>query len=161
MIRVTKVTPGTDRPFDQVQGGDPRAGSRMTAPSTWSTTRANKLEDALSAGTSLDDMPGDLGLAGVTGTLDAQGNTPAGSPAPIPGTPALREAMIKAAFATGQGRCPAAGRGAATSPTSRCPVEDITPPALKPFDEVAGAGAARTGSATSAATSRRRRPPSC
>ena len=48
--------------------------------------RANKIEDLLAGGVPLDKLPGDLGLAAVTGTLDAQGNTPAGQPAPIPGS---------------------------------------------------------------------------
>ena len=47
--------------------------------------RANKVDDLLASGAPLDELPGDLGLAGVTGTLDAQGNTPDGTPAPIPG----------------------------------------------------------------------------
>ena len=45
-----------------------------------------------------------IGLAAVTGTLDAGGNTPSGEPAPIPGSPALRDAVIKAAFDRGGAR---------------------------------------------------------
>ena len=43
--------------------------------------RAGKVQDALAGGTTLDDLPGDLGVAAVTGTLDAQGNTADGKPA--------------------------------------------------------------------------------
>ena len=38
--------------------------------------RANKLDQLLGNGTSLDNLPGDLGVVGLTGTLDAQGEYP-------------------------------------------------------------------------------------
>ena len=134
VIRVTKVTPGANRTLDAVKTEihDKVAHDRAT---DLVYTRANKLEDALSAGTSLDDMPGDLGLAGVAGTLDAQGNTQSGEPAPIPGTPALRQAMITAAFAAAKGDSPKMTEGPDQSYFALA-VEDITPPALKPFDAV-------------------------
>jgi peptidyl-prolyl cis-trans isomerase D len=85
-------------------------------------------------------MPSDLGLVGVTGTLDGQGNTPEGPPAPIPGPPELKSAMIKAAFDTQKGdpphlvevQTPSAG-GSAYYALS---VEDTVPSAVKPFDSV-------------------------
>ena len=60
--------------------------------------RANKTDDLLSGGVALDNLPGDLGLVAVTGTLDAQGYTPACQPPPIPGDDRLRKALIPAAF---------------------------------------------------------------
>jgi lactate dehydrogenase-like 2-hydroxyacid dehydrogenase len=59
--------------------------------------RANKVDNVIGSGAGLDEMPSDLGLAGVAGTLDAQGNTADGTPAPIPGPSELKAAMIKAA----------------------------------------------------------------
>ena len=59
--------------------------------------RANKIDNLLANGTALDQLPGDLGLAGVAGTLDAKGNTKDGKPAPIPGGDAERQALIVAA----------------------------------------------------------------
>ena len=35
--------------------------------------RANKVDNVLGSGASLDEMPSDLGLVGVAGTLDAAG----------------------------------------------------------------------------------------
>ena len=49
--------------------------------------RANKVDNMLGTGAGLDELPSDLGLVGVAGTLDAQGNTQDGKPAPIPGPP--------------------------------------------------------------------------
>ena len=34
--------------------------------------RANKVDNVLGSGASLDEMPSDLGLVGVAGTLDAE-----------------------------------------------------------------------------------------
>jgi peptidyl-prolyl cis-trans isomerase D len=98
-------------------------------------SRANKLEDALSAGTSLDDLPGDLGLAGISGTLDAKGNTPQGESAPIPGSPALRQAIIKAAFDTPKGE-PAKMIEGPDQSYFALVVENETPPTAKPLNEV-------------------------
>ncbi len=68
--------------------------------------RANKIDQLLGNGTSLDDMPGDLGLVGVAGTMDAKGDTQDGTPAPIPGPPELKAAIIAAAFQAHQGDPP-------------------------------------------------------
>ena len=68
--------------------------------------RANKVDNVLGSGASLDEMPSDLGLAGVLGTLDAAGSTADGTPAPIPGPAELKAALIKAAFDTQKGDPP-------------------------------------------------------
>jgi peptidyl-prolyl cis-trans isomerase D len=61
------------------------------------------LQDALAGQTPLDQLPGNLGLAAVQGTLDATGNTPDGTPAPLPGSAALKAAIVQAVFAGHQG----------------------------------------------------------
>jgi len=134
VLEVTKVTPGTNGSLDQLKDEIHAKVARDKAIDLV-YTRANKLEDALSAGNGLDDMPGDLGLAGVAGTLDAKGTTPQGQPAPIPGTPALRQAIIDAAFAATKGEAPRMQEGPDQSYYAVA-VEDITPPALEPFEEV-------------------------
>lgn len=134
VFRVTKVTPGNERPLEQAAGeirtkiAGERAADQVYA-------RANKLEDALSASASLDDLPGDLGVAAVTGTLDAQGNTPAGAPAPLPGSPALRQALLTAAFTLDKNE-PARMTEGPDQSYFAVAVEDITPAARKPFAEV-------------------------
>jgi peptidyl-prolyl cis-trans isomerase D len=102
--------------------------------------RANKVDNVLGSGAGLEEMPSDLGLVGVTGTLDAQGDTPEGTPAPLPGPAELKAALIKAASDTQKGdpprlvevQTPSTG-GSAYYALS---VEDITPPGLKSFDTV-------------------------
>jgi peptidyl-prolyl cis-trans isomerase D len=97
--------------------------------------KANKLEDALSAGTALDDLPPELGIVGVAGTLDAKGNTPDGEPAPLPATGALREAMITSAFSTSKNEPPKMIEGPDQSYYALA-VEDETAPQVKPFEAV-------------------------
>ncbi len=58
----------------------------------------SKLQDAMASGNGLDGLPANLGVAAVQGTMDAKGDTKTGEPAPIPGWPALRQAIISAAF---------------------------------------------------------------
>lgn len=139
VVRVTGITPGSTRSFDDVKDElrkqvlDRKAMDIMY-------DRANKVDNVLGTGASLDQMPSDLGLVGITGTLDAQGDTAAGTPAPIPGPPELKAALIKAAFETQKGdppqlvevQTPSTG-GSAYYALS---VEDVIPPAVKPFDTV-------------------------
>ena len=134
VFRVTKVTAGTERSLAQAADEIRTRLARERAVDQV-YARANKLEDALSASASLDDLPGDLGVAAVTGTLDAQGNTPAGEPAPIPGSLALRQAFVTAAFALGRNE-PARMTEGPDQSYFAVTVEDTTPAARKPFAEV-------------------------
>lgn len=139
VMKVTKVTPGSEKTFD-----DEKVSLRNQLLAEKATDlmydRANKIDNLLGNGTALDQMPGDLGLAGVSGTLDAKGNTKDGTPAPIPGPVELKTALVAAAFQAQKGdqpqltevQTPSVG-GSAYYAVS---VEDIMPPAPKPFDEV-------------------------
>jgi peptidyl-prolyl cis-trans isomerase D len=95
----------------------------------------DNVQDALAGQTPLDQLPGNLGLVAVEGTLDANGNTANGSPAPIPGGASLRGAIITAIFAAHIGdpaqliNGPDGGYFAFT-------LDSITPPAVEPYDSV-------------------------
>lgn len=134
VFRVTKASAGSERTLADVRTEIRDALAHGLAVDQV-YARANKLEDALSASPSLDDLPGDLGLAAVTGTLDAQGNTPDGEPAPIPGSPALRQALLTAAFALAKGE-PARMTEGPDQSYFAVAVEDATAPAPKPFADV-------------------------
>jgi len=139
VLKVVKVTPGSEKTFDDVKDA---LRNRLLAEKATDLMydRANKIDNLLGNGTSLDQMPGDLGLAGVDGTLDAKGNTADGTPAPIPGPTELKAAMVAAAFQAQKSdppqltevQTPSVG-GSADYAVS---VEDVLPPAAKPFDEV-------------------------
>jgi peptidyl-prolyl cis-trans isomerase D len=142
VIRVTQVTPGSARDFAAAREeirtalANERAGDAVY-------DRANKIEDQLASGTKLEDLPADLGVAAVAGTLDAQGDTPAGQPAPIPADPAVKQALIAAAFQARPGDPPQLvqapsppGQPQASAAYYAVQVDQITPAARKPFADV-------------------------
>jgi peptidyl-prolyl cis-trans isomerase D len=98
-------------------------------------TYVDQLQDALAGQTPLDQLPGNLGLVAVQGTLDANGNTPEGGPAPIPGGDALKAAILKAAFAAQPGDPPQLINGPDGSYFALS-LQKIEPPALQDFAQV-------------------------
>jgi peptidyl-prolyl cis-trans isomerase D len=134
VFRVVKVTPGDQRSFDQAKAElRPRVALERATDLVYD--RANKVQDALAGGAKLDELPSDLGLAAVTGTLDAAGNTADGTPAPIPGSPALRQALIARAFQMAPSD-PSTLENAPDHSFYAVSVESITPPAKRPLAEV-------------------------
>jgi len=145
VVKVTKIVPGGETSFEQAK--EPLRNRLLAGKAAeLMYDRANKIDQLLGNGTSLDDLPGDFGLAGVAGTLDAQGNTEAGTPAPIPGSAELRAAIIAAAFQAHPGdpprltEVPTPSTGG--SSYYALSVEAVTPPSKKPFDAVKSAVAA-------------------
>jgi peptidyl-prolyl cis-trans isomerase D len=144
VLRVIKTTPGVSTSLAEASAGlrteiaEQRASDQIY-------DYANKVQDAMAGGASLDDLPQGLGLAAVAGTLDRQGTTPQGQPAPIPGSPDVRSALIAAAFAAKVGEPPhlteVPGTAAPAQPAApvayyAVAVDSVTPPAVKPFDTV-------------------------
>jgi peptidyl-prolyl cis-trans isomerase D len=139
VVQVTKVTPGVDRSFDDAKA-ELRDQLATQRAADLIDERVNKVEDALAGGAKLDELPGDLGLVGVTGTLDAKGNTKEGTPAPIPGSPELRAALIESIFRLKPGDPPhlteVQGPNGGTGAYYAAVVEEIIPPAREPFETV-------------------------
>ena len=95
----------------------------------------DNVQDALAGQTPLDQLPGNLGLVAVQGTLDANGNTTDGTPAPIPGGADLRNAIVKAIFAGHVGD-PAQLITGPDNGYFAFTVDSVTPPAVQPYDQV-------------------------
>ena len=139
VLKVTKISGGVAQTLDDVRDA---VRARVVAEKAADLIydRANRIENLLSSGTALDHLPADLGVAAVTGTMDAQGNTQKGEPAPIPGPAELRSALIQAAFAAKTGdqpklvQAPNAANGAQSF--YALTVEEILPPAPRPFADV-------------------------
>ncbi len=134
VFRVRSVTPGTERSFEAARDEIKARLARDRAVDLV-YARSNQLEDALAGGGALDDLPGDLGLVAVTGTLNAQGNTPVGEPAPIPGGDTLRDAVAKAAFRAAPGE-PARLIEGPDQTYFALTVEEVMAAAVKPFAAV-------------------------
>jgi peptidyl-prolyl cis-trans isomerase D len=137
VLKVSNIVAGSEKSFDSVKE---ELKDRVLADKATDIIypRANTLDNLLGNGTALDDLPGDLGLIAVTGTLDADGKTAEGEPAPLPDPTELRTALIDAAFKARIGdplrlieaKTPAGPAYFAIA------VEEITAPGLKPFDDV-------------------------
>jgi peptidyl-prolyl cis-trans isomerase D len=138
-VKVTKIVPGGETSFEQAKQAI-RAKVVAAKAADMMYDRANKIDQILGNGGTLDEMPSDLGLKGVEGTLDAQGDTQAGEPAPIAGPAELRSAIVSAAFQTQQGdpprltEVPTPSNGG--SAYYALVVENVIPPGEKPYDEV-------------------------
>lgn len=139
VLKVTNITPGSARSLADVTP-ELRRKVALDKAADLLATRAHQVEDQLSAGVGLENLPGDLGLAPIVGTLDAQGNTKEGLPAPIPGPAELRPALVQAAFQAKIGDAPhlIEAPNAADGSLSffALAVEEITPPAPRPLAEV-------------------------
>ncbi|WP_459696715.1 SurA N-terminal domain-containing protein [Acidisoma sp. C75] len=98
-------------------------------------SRVNQLQDALAGRTPLEKLPADLGLAALQGSIDQNGMTEQGTPAPIPGTPALRQAVVDQAFKQ-RIHQPAALINGPDNSYFALTVDGITPAATKPYDQV-------------------------
>ena len=101
----------------------------------------DNVQDALAGQTPLDQLPGNLGLIPLMGTLDSNGNALDGSPAPIPGGAALKTAIVKAVFAAHLGDAPQLLSGPDNSYFAFT-ITTIDPPAVEPYDQVKSAVAA-------------------
>ncbi|QHC36102.1 peptidylprolyl isomerase [Komagataeibacter xylinus] len=104
VFRVTSISAAHTTPFDEVKQAlhDKLAHDRAQA---LLADRVQKLQDAL-AGGGLDAIPADLGATAVSGDVDAQGLTHEGTPAPIPGSDAARQAIIARVFSQAKGANP-------------------------------------------------------
>jgi peptidyl-prolyl cis-trans isomerase D len=142
--KVTKIVPAEKQSFEAVKEKLAKALALEKAAEEIED-RATKLEDAIAGAGSLDQVPADLGARGLEGTLDSAGLTREGNEAPLPGPDALRQAIIKAAFAAKPGDPPRLVSVDLPPPVEGAPpqrayyavsVEEVIPPALKPFEQV-------------------------
>jgi peptidyl-prolyl cis-trans isomerase D len=140
IFKVTTITPAVTKTFDQARD-ELRTLVVADKAADLIYDRSSKLDDMLAGGTPLDRLPADMGLGAVMGTLDAKGDTKEGTPAPIPGSPALREAVVKTAFEAKVGDPPslieAPHEKDGVPSYYAVSVDDIIPPAPKPYEEVA------------------------
>jgi peptidyl-prolyl cis-trans isomerase D len=134
IVRVTVITPAKNPSFADLRDkareavGEERAADLIDA-------RAQKLQDLFAGGNRIDEVPGDIGAAGVQGTLDAQGNTPDSTSAPIPATGDARSKIIADAFAAKKGETTQFTEGP-NHVWYAVQVDDISPAAPRPFATV-------------------------
>ncbi len=134
VLRVANITPAKNPSFeslkDTIRGKV--AGEKALDVID---ARAQKLQDVFAGGAKIDEVPSELGATGASGTLDAQGRTQEGEPAPIPAAAGARQQIIDAAFKLNKGDPiqPTEGPDHIWYAVS---VDSITPPARQPFEAV-------------------------
>ena len=134
VLRVSAVTPAKNPSFESLRDA---VHAKVAAERALDLidARAQKMQDLFAGGAKIDEVPADLGATGAAGTLDAQGNTPDGTPAPIPAAPEARQAIIDAAFKTNVGDAIQPTEGPAHT-WFAVAVDTVTKPARKPYDQV-------------------------
>jgi peptidyl-prolyl cis-trans isomerase D len=132
IFRVTAVTPEAVRTLadahDEIAQG---LAHDKAADAVYE--EANKLEDLVSGGTSLDDAAQRLGLKiEKTEGIDAQGHTADGTTVTLPNS----DAMLKAAFAVPEGQATSLIESKTGDEYVVARADRVTPPALKPLETV-------------------------
>ena len=139
VVQVTGVVEGGTAPFETVkQALRDRVLTEKALDIVYE--RANKIDGLLANGSTLDALPGDLGVSAVVGTMDQRGITPAGQLAPIPGGREIRDAVLAAAFEAPKGEAAhlteVATPSVGGSGYYALVVEDVAPTAAKPFETI-------------------------
>ncbi|MCB8874474.1 SurA N-terminal domain-containing protein [Acidisoma silvae] len=135
VFEVAAITPGgPSQTYDQAAPAIKLQLARQQAQGLVNQ-RVNALQDALAGRTPLEKLPGDIGLAALQGSVDSNGLTEQGTPAPIPGNDALRQAVVAQAFKQKVGQAASLITGPDDSYFALT-VDGITPATMKAFAEV-------------------------
>jgi len=135
VLDVTAVTPGgAPESYAQAAPALRQQVARQRAVALVNQ-RVDALQDALAGRTPLERLPGNLGLAALEGSIDSDGLTEQGQPAPIPGSAALRQAIVAQAFKQSVGQ-PAALINGPDGSYFALTVDGITPATTKAYADV-------------------------
>jgi len=132
IVHVTKVTPGESKTFDNVK--DTLRSQMIKAKAmSMAIDAANKFEDARGAGDTLSEAAAKVGLAAVhVPAVDQTGTSPDGSKANVPADPTF----LERAFAQEAGDEGDLFDNADHSASYVIKVDGVTPPSVKPLDQV-------------------------
>lgn len=134
VVRVTNVVAPKNETLEQAHDAI-RDGIAHERAAAQLADAKDRLETELSSVAKLEDLPAGLGVAAAVGTMDAQGNTPEGEPAPVPASPAVKQAIVSAAFSAEKDALPVL-QDAPDGTSFALQVEDTSPPKLRPFEDV-------------------------
>jgi peptidyl-prolyl cis-trans isomerase D len=135
VLRVVSVTPGQEQPFEEVRDRLRQELAQEKAADL-AFERANRIEDAIAGGTTLEEAGRQFGMAVTTVRLDAQGNDAEGAPVPLPVPVAGRPEALRAIFTAEVGRAPRLQELRQADAFLAVELRAVTPPTLKPFEGV-------------------------
>lgn len=133
VMKVTAVQAAAGKPIEELRAETRDFLAREKAADL-TFEEANKLEDALGGGATVEEAAQRFGLAATRVTVDRNGNGPDGRRVELPGGPVARAGVLEAIFASPAGagtRVAEAGNGFLALDVPRA-----IPAALKPFAEV-------------------------
>ncbi len=136
VMRVGAITPGTTATLAEVADRLRRDVSLERAGDL-AFDRANKVEDAIAGGATLEEAARRFGLTVATLKIDAQGRDAEGLPAVLPVPAAAKDEALRAIFATELGRAPRLQEFRGAEGFMAIELRAITPPALKPLEAIA------------------------
>lgn len=134
VFRVTAINPPHKTDFEHAKSDIRDEVARSQAPQILGA-RVATLQDAIAGSADLEQIPTDLGAVPAQGSLDAQGMTKDGEIAPLPGSDAVRKAVIARIFSQKKGEKPSLVNGPEGSAFAVL-VDDIEPGHVKPYDVV-------------------------
>ena len=111
VVRVTKVTPGSEQSFDEVKDALRERGARRQGGDLM-YDRANKVDNVLGSGAGLDEMPSDLGPGRRRRHAGCRGQHRRGHAGADPRPGRVEDRADQGGVRDAEGRSAAAGRGA-------------------------------------------------
>lgn len=131
LMKVTKITPGSSKSFDQVKDALRKEVMEKLAESKIGDI-SNRFEDAMAGGDTLAEAGNKVGMRVVhVAAVDKSGLGPDGSKAPVPAKPEFLSEVFKANVGVAGDPVQMADGG-----VFALLVEGDTPPKLKPLDQV-------------------------
>ncbi|MGY4800384.1 SurA N-terminal domain-containing protein [Teichococcus aerofrigidensis] len=134
VLKVTAIVPGESVTLSQVRDQLRRELQHERAADL-AYDRANQVEDALAAGTSLADVARRFGLSVTEARLDANGRDPDGTSVALPLEGGPKDIVLRALFAAEQGQQPRLAE-AGQAALFAFDLQEVTPAALRPFETV-------------------------
>lgn len=133
VMKVTAIQPGAEPPIEELRART-RQSLALEKAADMTFEEANKLEDALSSGATVEEAAQRFGLTPTRVTVDKEGNGRDGRRVELPGGPAARAAVLEAIFASPVGSGPRVAEAGGSFVALDVP--SSTPAALRPFATV-------------------------
>jgi peptidyl-prolyl cis-trans isomerase D len=135
VLRIAGITPGRAVTFEEVRERL-HAELAQEKAADLAFDRANRIEDAIAGGATLEEAGRRYGMTVTTLRLDARGNDAEGAPVPLPVPVAGREEALRAIFAAEPGRAPRLQELRQADAFIAVDLRAVVPPELKPFASI-------------------------
>ncbi len=136
VMRVARITPGTTTPLAEV-ADRLRREVALERAGDLAFERANRVEDAIAGGATLEEAARRYAMTVATVTLDAEGRDAEGLPVGLPVPAAARQEALRTIFTAEMGRAPRLAELRQAEGFMAVELKAITPPALKPLESIA------------------------